>query len=115
MEKNKADKTLGLGRSKPFHADQGGESFFVDVWDEKGRRPAETSFYRRKLGHLTLEEQAETSTPISDSALIFLNPGETRTDRIDVRRLYDLSRPGKYTIQVKLPTPSNKLVVIIVP
>jgi len=30
-----------------------------------------------------------------------LDPGKSVTNRVNVTQVYDLSRPGKYTIQVK--------------
>jgi hypothetical protein len=114
-ERNNSDQILPLGRGKPLTADQGGETFTVDVWNEKGMRPDETTFYRRKLGHLTLEERAEAPVPLGGGEVRFVKPGETTTDRIDVGRLYDLSRPGRYTIQVQLPIQSNKITVTVSP
>jgi len=112
-EKNNSDKILSLGRGKPLNMDQGREAFIVDVWNEKGMRPDETTLYRKKLGHLTPEERAEAQVPVGGGQARFVKPGETTTDRIDVGRLYDLSRPSTYTIQVRLPIESNKITVTV--
>ena len=114
-EKNNSDQILPFGRERPFTMDQGGESFGVDVWNDNGVRPAETDFYRKKLGHLTPEEKAQAPLTIINGSFILLKPGEVRTDRIDVGRLFDLTRPGKYTIQVRFPIQSNTITVTVVP
>jgi hypothetical protein len=114
-EKNDSNQILPFGREKPLSMDQGGESFWVDVWNDEGVRPTETTFYRKKLGHLTPEERAEAELRISNASFIILKPGEARTDRIDVGRLYDLRRPGTYTIQVQFPIQSNRITVTVIP
>jgi hypothetical protein len=114
-EKNNFDQILPFGREKPFSGDQGGESFRVDVRNDKGIRPAETTLYRRKLGHLTPEERTPEQLPVTNGSFIFLKPGEAITDRIDVGRLYDLSHPGKYSIQVRFPIPTNTITVTVIP
>lgn len=48
----------------------------------------------------------------SGSTIIqFLAPGETQKDEIPVSKLYDLSKPGRYTIQIQRTDPETKLVV----
>ena len=114
-EKNNSDQTLPFGRARPAKMDQGGEIYIVDAVDENGLRPIETTFYRRKLGHLTPDELAHLPLPMGSGVFLFVKPGESITDRIDVGRLYDLSRPGTYTIQVRFPTPTNKINVTVTP
>lgn len=110
-EKNNSDQTLPFGRAKPSTMDQGGQIYQVDILDEQGVRPTETTFYRRKLGHLTPEERAQLELPMGGGIIFFVKPGDSITDRIDVGRLYDLNNPGKYTILVKFPVRSNQLPV----
>ena len=114
-ERNNSDKILALGRERPFSIDQGGGTFIVDVWNDKGIRPTETTFYRKKLGHLTPEECAVAPLPLGNGSDRFVKPSESITDRIDIGRLYDLSRPGKYTIQVRLPLESNQITITVTP
>ena len=117
-EANNSDQMVAVGRERPQNMDQGGESFRVDVWNSKGLRPPETAFYRKILGHLTPEEKANFSASdlrTSSGIAMFLKPGTSITDRIDIGRLYDLSIPGAYTIQVQLPGGSNKITVNITP
>ena len=116
-ETNKSHKILGVGRERPLDMDQGGDSLLVDVWDDHGVRPPESAFYRNILGHLTPEEKAASrSEPLrmSSGIAILLKPGEKATNRIDVGRLYDLTRPGTYTIQLHFPK-SNKIEVTVNP
>jgi hypothetical protein len=102
-EKNISDQIVPVGRERPVEMDQGGITFIVDVVDENGSRLAETSFYRRRLGHLTPEEKAAQSPDqlqMSRGTAILLQPGESTTNRIDISRLYDLSRPGTYFVRL---------------
>ena len=42
--------------------DQGGNTYITDVWDSKGARCTESTFYRKFQGHLTPEERHEVMT-----------------------------------------------------
>ncbi len=114
--KNISDKVLPFGKESPTKSDQGGRTYKVDVVDESGTRRPETLFYRRILGHLTPEERAHYEPGPRSAFHLLLGPGETTTDRVDVGRLYDLGRPGKYTIQFLLPgvsVRSNRITVTV--
>jgi len=116
-QKNKSHNILPVGRERPIDMDQGGVSFLVDVRDSHGVRPPESTFYRRILGHLTPEEKAAIGPDqiqMFRGTAILLKPGEKTTNRIDVGRLYDLTKPGKYTIQIAC-VKSNKISVRITP
>lgn len=66
--------------------DQGGWVYHADVQDEKGQKPLPTGFEKR--------------ISIGSGGYIHLQPGKTVTDRINICKLYDVIRPGKYSIQV---------------
>lgn len=121
-QKNNSDQIVGFGRERPVTMDQGGISFQVDAWDEKGIRCKEKIFYRKLQHRLTPEDKAQLTPeeraeyeelPLGSGFAFLVKPGETITDQVDVGRLYDLSRPGTYTIQVRLPIQSNKITVTV--
>jgi asparagine N-glycosylation enzyme membrane subunit Stt3 len=116
-ETNKSDGIQVFFRHIPM--DQGGNTYITDVWDSKGTRCAESTFYRKFQGHLTPEERREVMTvdkiPMSDGPVLLVKPGDTVKYQMDVGRLYDLSHPGTYTIQVQQPAQSNKITVTVTP
>ena len=117
-ETNNSNKVLPIGREKPLEMDQGGVTFKVDVWDGKGVRCAESAFYRKLTGYFTPEERAAGIEQRSfyNGFAILVDPGKSVKDRIDVGRLYDLSHPGTYTIQVQFfPSGSNKITITVIP
>lgn len=40
-----------------------------------------------------------------------MKPGETMTDRVNVSKVYDLTQPGRYTIQFQRLDPETKTFV----
>ena len=85
---NRSDHELLVGRERVGpEGDQGGHIYYVDVRDDKGGKPQPTKFLEKK-------------SYLGSGALIYLKPGKTMTDRINVCKLFDLSRPGKYNIRV---------------
>ena len=82
---NKSDHVLLVFRVLTgVDDDQGGWVYGVVVKDEKAQNPQATGF---KTGH-------------GSGASIPLQSGKRMTDRINICKLYDLSRPGKYRMQV---------------
>ena len=104
---------------KPNATDRGGNVFVTDVWDSKGVHCAESTFYRKFQGHLTPEEMRQEMTSTDPGMyggnVPLVKPGEAVKYQMNVGRLYDLSHPGTYTIQVRLPAPSNKVTVAVTP
>lgn len=85
---NKSDHILLVYRAlTAADDDQGGWVYDADIHDEKGGRPQPTKFKGERGG-------------IGSGGYIHLQPGKTMTDRINICKLYDISRPGKYSIQV---------------
>ena len=85
---NKSDHDLLVYRELVgAEDDQGGYVYYVDVRDDKGGKPQPTKFLEKKSG-------------IGSGGYIDLKYGKTLTDRVNVCKLFDLSRPGKYSIQI---------------
>lgn len=100
---NKSDQDLLVFRVlTSVDDDQGGWLYNADVQNEKGQKPPRTKF----------------KTGIGSGASIPLQPGKTITDRINICKLYDVSQPGKYSIQVYRPDGSlrsNTITVTVTP
>jgi hypothetical protein len=79
--------------------DQGGWIYKVAVQDQKGQEPPKTEFSR-------------FCCPIASLFGTPLQAHKTLTDRVNVSKLYDLSRPGKYTIQFRRLDPDTKTFVL---
>lgn len=83
-------------------SDQGGFVYKADVWDEKGSTAPETKFGRSIQGHDTPEElRREPYIIVTSGGEGSLAPGQTIIDQVNLNKLYDLSRPGKYTIRLR--------------
>jgi hypothetical protein len=92
-------------------------SYDIDVIDPEGKPAAETSYGRKVHGKEPLTH-ARISTVVSGK----LAPGKTMEEELYVNNAFDLSRPGKYTIQVsqfdflkKVEVKSNKVTVTVNP
>ena len=94
--------------------------FKIDLRDSAGLVPAETIYYRAVKG------EPQTGSPIlvvtASGGPLPVKPQGTLTDVIQVDKLYDLSKPDKYTIQVeryddltKTIVESNKITFVITP
>jgi hypothetical protein len=73
----------------------------INVKDESGNVPPDGKFKRDLKG---LENPADLSRDTPTHFGIYfltLKPGETVTDPLDISRMYDMTRPGKYTIQLE--------------
>lgn len=106
---NKSDHDLSVYKAISDDMDQGGWVYQVDIRDGKGEEPRQTEF-ARSVG------------AGGSGGYIPLPPGKALTDRVNVSKLYDLSRPGRYTIQFqrvdmesKTFVTSNKITVTVVP
>jgi hypothetical protein len=99
--RNISDHTVSVWRENA--TDQGGHVYRVDVEDEKGSPAPDTKIGR---GFKALDDPQPVTTP-TDTPLVSsggwqpLEPGDFQTDKVNVSRLYDLSRPGKYSIQLR--------------
>lgn len=116
--KNLDDRILPFGKERlPSTMDQGGWAYQVDALDEKNMPCTETDFYRKRLGHFTSEERAHAEIPLGSGFVVFLEPGDTTTDRVDIGKLYDLRHPGKYLIRFRVgdSLTSNRITVTVTP
>ena len=80
----------------------------IEVRDEKGNLAPEAKY----VG--ILDGKAPNDVifmPLGSSAPHSLKPGETLKDAIIASKLFDLSKPGKYTIQVQRTDEATKTVV----
>lgn len=88
-----------LGRS--VQPDQGELHHDVEVRDDKNDLAPETEYHRKIKGRLPATPGKAPSPPnVRSDIFIPIKPGETRNDDLTISKLYDLSKPGKYTIQV---------------
>jgi hypothetical protein len=69
----------------------------IVVTDGEGKSPMETSYGRKLHGK-------EPFLDHHSEMLVSLNPGETVQEFVYLNNIYDLSQPGKYTVQVKNTT-----------
>lgn len=106
---NKSDHDLSVYRAISGDLDQCGWVYRVHIRDTKGVEPSQTKF-------------AQSVGVGGSGGYIPLRPEKTITDRCNVAKLYDLSRPGKYTIQVerldeqsKAFVESNTITVTVTP
>jgi hypothetical protein len=83
--------------------------FDVDVRNTDGNTPPETKYHKKiKTGE---DAQGETSQVVVSGGYISLNSGESVKDEIVVTRLFDLSSPGSYKVQVEKMDEQSKVVV----
>jgi hypothetical protein len=87
--------------------DDSGFCATIDVYDEKGAAAPDTEFGRQcKQDMLTVKVTSDTGP------IFVVRPGGTWTGKVEVTKLVDISRPGKYTIQMHYGRLlSNKIVV----
>ena len=113
--KNTSDEVISVGSTAPVEF-----AYDIDVWTDKSARAPETKLGRRRNNRTTPED--ETMVILSDSAESPLKPGKTLTDHVNVSKMYDLSQPGKYTIEfrrldeeTKTFVKSNKITLTVTP
>src|SRR5260370_3755544 len=74
--------------------------YAISLHDEAGKALPMTPYYRRiRLGN---KEPALDATPMFYSILIrTLKPGEKSEEEFDLERLFEINRPGRYTVQLE--------------
>jgi hypothetical protein len=118
---NTSDQAVLIRKS--FAQDAGEVFMDVEVKDDQGNQPPRTKYYRRlrQEGGYDSEMSPDEEFLVSRSVKkIFLKPGETIEVGIVVNRLFDLDRPGKYSVRVqqrgegaKSAVASNTITVIV--
>jgi uncharacterized protein (DUF58 family) len=91
---NTSDHEIGILKSAP-EAD-----YIVEVRDTRGKMAPDTDFRRKQKDPASVK--VSTASP-----LYTLKPGESLRDEIQVERLYEMSAPGKYSIQVSRTVPEE--------
>jgi len=111
------DITLRNSSSRAMHISYGlsEHDYTFEVRDSQNRTPPETEFARKSKGR----------TNFSNDQVFYLQPGESLPKALlVVSKFYDLSRPGKYTIQVSRAVPkelgggaikSNEITIVVAP
>lgn len=90
---NKSKDTIYLDVSAQWMAEL---DFRIEVRDDQGNLAAVTDYGRNVIKH-------EGGIPIVENymGVAVLHPGETLKREISISKLYNLNRPGKYTIQAQ--------------
>lgn len=92
--------------------------YVMDVRDASGNSVSETEHFRQ------MKEGLKSGLRITGrNILVTLEPDQTQQDTIEISNLYDLGRPGDYSIEVKRefpevgkdPVRSNRLKITITP
>jgi len=105
--KNLSDRSFRVAQEykNPKRVD---EAYRTYVRDEKGNLAPETAWGREIR---TGKSEGPPTLQTGAAYRYDLEPGEVFTQSILLNRLYDLSQPGKYTVQVEHLDPQTKLAV----
>ncbi len=105
LKKNVSDHAINISRLKRHLP-----PYQIDVRDEAGNLRPETEEVRRLKDEQVKDSQ--NGVPFTGS-IVFgtLKPGESKIERVDISRVYDMNTPGKYTIEVYQTDPESKTVV----
>jgi len=88
--KNISSHELGISKA----VGPGEFDYELDIRDDKGIKVAHTKYGR--------DISPEEGGGISDNTIIVpLPPGGTETNTITISKIHDMSRPGRYTVQVR--------------
>jgi len=92
--KNTSNHEFSITKS---NAEDRAESHYrIDVRDSKGRPVPDTEY-----AHTVWNLNSKPTTQFVFSEVVHtLKPGESLTDVVVITKLYELSRPGKYTIRI---------------
>lgn len=91
---NTSDHEIGILKSAPE------VDYLVEVRDTRGRMAPDTDFGRKQKDPASVK--VSTGSP-----LYSLKPGESLRDEIQIGRLYEMSVPDKYSIQVSRIVPEE--------
>ncbi len=103
VTKNLSTHSIVLRRQEnPRDVGMLGSVFRVDISNSAGNSPADTEL-GQSTNHLgdTPPDPALTAAARAAGTLVSLNPGQDWRNTLRVSDLYDLSKPGQYTIQVR--------------
>jgi hypothetical protein len=92
-------------------------SYDIDVVDSAGKTAAETSYGRKVHGKERLTQSLLSTTVVGKLA-----PGKAMEEDLYVNRVFDFTRPGRYSIRVTQTDPvskvrisSNKVTLVVIP
>jgi hypothetical protein len=85
---NTSEKDLGFRQRA--RADEAEWDYSIEVRDEKGDAASQTNFGRNRLKMMTMFS-ARVKT---------VNPGQSLKEEVTLSKLFDLTIPGRYTVQV---------------
>ncbi|HKW58073.1 MAG TPA: hypothetical protein VJN42_12015 [Candidatus Acidoferrum sp.] len=98
---NTSATDLSMARSNGVS--QGESHYLIDVRDSSGLTAPETEYERRITG----KENGKRTVIYGSDIFFTLKPHETLEDEALLNKLYDLRRPGKYTVQVSREIPKQ--------
>ena len=101
-----------LAFTKEIH----GQDLRVDVRDSKGKLAADTKRGYLWNGHVAHIDPALVDPRDLTGNMVFvtLKTGDTTYWMVDATNLYDMSQPGKYTIQIKRLDPENPALALFI-
>jgi len=101
---NTSQQEIAVGNAGGEAAELSG--YEIIVFDDKGNAPPETRYHKGV-------RREDPNIPVGTGSLVkvSLGPGQSLKDATILNRLYDLSKPGNYTIQVQRTDPETKTVV----
>jgi hypothetical protein len=95
--RNNSEHVLHFALTNPAY------NYRATVLDSKGKEVPETENLRK------LREQLRSPFGIATlNALVELKPHETQQDTIEITYLYDLSKPGEYTVMLERDLPPER-------
>lgn len=93
---NTSNQQISLAKA-PGNLPQAESEYSIDVRDSGGREAPLTDYGRK------IKEKKIIVSMSRDS--LHIEPGESQNDGVIVTKLYDLSRPGKYSVRVAREIP----------
>ncbi len=96
---NTSDHKIPVFRAKSPDGDQGGWVYEAKIHNQKGAEPPETEAYPLMRDG------------IKGGGGRKLDPGDSLKDRVNISKLFDLSKPGKYTIQLRRLDPEKQVMI----
>ena len=127
---NISDHDISLLRGKG--ETEGEFNYMIDVRNDKGSAPPRTKYGNHFLekdvdepkdsaqakntetqpaGNDASSQTFRKTVIVSSDLLLPIQPGKSLTDVIIVNKMFDLSQPGKYSIQAQRADPDSKIVV----
>jgi hypothetical protein len=79
----------------------------IDIADEEGNAPAETSYGRKIRGKEPRDGLLDTHSEMA----VNLKPGEATQELIYLNRIFDFTHPGKYIVQLSQTVYANDAAV----